>query len=1184
MENVEVAQAFDEVADLLELQGANPFRVRAYRNAARTVRDLAEPLTEIAGDRDRRLDDLPGIGPDLAGKITTLLQTGDLPLRRELRGQVPAGLRDMLDVPGLGPKRAQTLYQQLGIRSLGKLRQAAQRHRLRELKGFGPKTEENILRGLEHLTQAGRRVQLDEAKVYADALTRHLRGAPGLHEVEVAGSFRRRQETVGDLDILVTCDDPEAVMDRLAAYGGVAEVLARGDTRMALRLKTGLQIDLRVVPEESYGAALQYFTGSKAHSILLRRRAQERGLKMNEYGVFRDDQFVAGRTEAEVYAAVGLPWIPPELREARGEIELALAGRLPQLLTLDDVRGDLHMHTDVTDGRASLEEMVDGAGRRGYGYIAITDHSRRVTVAGGLDARRLRAHWKAIDRLAAGVRGMTILKGVELDILEDGTLDLPDDVLRDADWVVASIHYGQNQPRAQITRRLLNAIRNPYVSAIGHPTGRLIGKRKGYDRDLDTVLKAAADHGCLMELNCQPSRLDLDDVALMAAKERGIPIVLGSDAHAVEELAFMEFGVYQARRAGLEARDVANSRPVSQFRKLLSSRRRGRWAMRTGDWHPGEDVGAASPRFNENALKVLRARYLRRDAGGQIVETPEELFRRVAHHIAQAEAPFGGAAAAGEWEELFLDALVRLDFLPNSPTLMNAGAPLGQLSACFVLPVADSMESIFDSLKLMALVQQSGGGTGFSFSRLRPRGDVVASTGGPSSGPVSFMRIFDCATENIKQGGKRRGANMGVLRADHPDVEEFIDAKRDGTSFRNFNLSVGAPDAFMQAAAAGEPWTLRHPRTGQPAAELRAADLLTHIAEAAWQTGDPGLIFLDAVNRYNPTPDLGLIEATNPCGEVGLLPYESCNLGSVNLSHMARREARGHAVDWEKLARTARLGVRFLDDVIEVGRWPVPQIAEAARANRKIGLGVMGFAEMLILLGIPYASDAAVRLADELMRFLNEEALAASRELAQERGVFPNWERSVYSREGLRLRNATRTSIAPTGTLSILAGTSASIEPLYALAYRRQHVLGEQSLIELNPLFLRYARQEGLYSEGLMQSLLTQGSLTGVAGIPPFVKELFRTALEISPEDHLRIQAAFQRHTDNAVSKTINLPHSATAEEIADIYRRAWELGLKGITVYRSGSKGEQVFQLGVGETPEEREHFARCDPHACKL
>jgi ribonucleoside-diphosphate reductase alpha chain len=585
-----------------------------------------------------------------------------------------------------------------------------------------------------------------------------------------------------------------------------------------------------------------------------------------------------------------------------------------------------------------------------------------------------------------------------------------------------------------------------------------------------------------------------------------------------------------------------------------------------------------------NALRVLRARYLRRDPQGRVLETPEGLFRRVAHGVAQAENNFGDSGAARRWEEAFFETLIHLDFLPNSPTLMNAGTPLGQLSACFVLPIENSMAEIFDSLKLMALIQQSGGGTGFSFSRLRPRGDVVASTGGAASGPVSLMRIFDCATENIKQGGKRRGANMGVLRVDHPDVAEFIEAKRDGQSFRNFNLSVAATDAFLEAAAAGRPWTLRHPRTGQPAGSVPADELFDRIAQAAWQTGDPGLIFLDAINRHNPTPELGAIEATNPCGELPLLPYEACNLASINLSRMARREGDGYAIDWEKLARTARLGIRFLDDVIEVSRWPAPQITAQSRGNRKVGLGLMGFAELLILLGIPYASERALAVADELMRCLDEQALAASRRLAEERGVFPNWERSVYAPKGLRLRNATRTSIAPTGTISIIAGTSASIEPLFALAYRRENVLGGQTLSEVNPLLLRHAREQGFYSDAFMRELQARGSLAGMPGIPPEASELFRTALEIAPEDHLRVQAAFQKHTDNAVSKTINLPQSATAEDVAAIYRRAWEWGLKGITVFRYGSKGEQVLRLGAGETPEEHEHFARCDPEGCKL
>jgi DNA polymerase (family 10) len=567
MENPEVAQVFEEVADLLDIQGANPFRVRAYRNAARTIRDLSQPLAEMAED-PKQLESLAGVGKDLAEKIATLLKTGDLALRQELRGQVPPGLRDLLNLPGLGPKRAQTLYQQLQITSLDKLRTAAEKHRIRKLKGFGAKTEESILQALAGFEEAAQRVYLADAKLYADAIVRHLKATPRLGQIEVAGSFRRRRETVGDLDLLLTCSRCEAVMDQLAAYEGVAEVLARGSTKMTVRLRNGLQTDLRVVPEKSYGAALQYFTGSKAHNILVRRRALERGLKINEYGVFRGRKQVAGRTEEEVYEAVGLPWIPPELREARGEIERALEGRLPHLLELNELRGDLHLHTTATDGRASLEEMVAAAKKRGHSYIAITDHSKRVTMARGLDARRLRQHWRAIDKLAAKVRGIQLLKGIELDILEDGSLDLPGDVLKDADWVIASIHYGQKQPREHITRRLINAIRNPYVCAIGHPTGRLIGKRPGSDVDLEIVLKAAADYGCFMELNSQPSRLDLDDVALMAAKERGVPIVVNTDAHAVEELGLLEFGVYQARRAGLEAKDVANTRSWPQLRKL----------------------------------------------------------------------------------------------------------------------------------------------------------------------------------------------------------------------------------------------------------------------------------------------------------------------------------------------------------------------------------------------------------------------------------------------------------------------------------------------------------------------------------------------------------------------------------------------------------------------------------------
>lgn len=580
MENPDVAQIFEEVADLLELQDSNPFRVRAYRAAARTIRDLTEPLAAIVADPDRKLSDLPGIGSDLAGKIESILSTGDLPLRTELRGQVPPGLRDLLSIPSLGARRARRLYEALRIQSLEELREACSNQRIRKLKGFGEKTEQVILHNLDGLSEIGRRLYLSDAAVYAQAIVRHLREAPGLQDVTVAGSFRRCRETVGDLDVLVACRSPAAVMNRLASYDGIAEVLARGAKKMSIRLKFGLQVDLRVVDADCYGAALVYFTGSKAHNIALRRRAQEGGLKINEYGVFRGDRRVAGRTEEDVYAAVGLPWIPPELREDRGEIALAEAGRLPQLIELADIRGDLHMHTTDTDGRASLAEMVAGARRCGYSYIAITDHSQRVTMAKGLDARRLRQQWRAIDRLAKRTRGIHLLKGVEVDILENGTLDLPDDVLAEADWVVASIHYGQHQPPAEITRRLLNAIQHPSVSVIGHPTGRLIGRRPGYAFDLDIVLSEAARYDCLMEVNGQPSRLDLDDVALMKARQHGVGVVLSTDAHAVEELSFMQGAVNQARRARLEAAEVANTYTWSRFHKSLQARRAGRSRVR----------------------------------------------------------------------------------------------------------------------------------------------------------------------------------------------------------------------------------------------------------------------------------------------------------------------------------------------------------------------------------------------------------------------------------------------------------------------------------------------------------------------------------------------------------------------------------------------------------------------------
>jgi len=592
----------------------------------------------------------------------------------------------------------------------------------------------------------------------------------------------------------------------------------------------------------------------------------------------------------------------------------------------------------------------------------------------------------------------------------------------------------------------------------------------------------------------------------------------------------------------------------------------------------------ARPGLSANALRVLEARYLRRDGQRHVIETSEQLFIRVAKAVAEAERLMDNSGEFSFWLGEFHQMLASVDFLPNSPTLMNAGTPLGQLSACFVLPVPDTIEGIFDAVKQMALIQRTGGGTGFSFSRLRPKGDPVSSTGGESSGPVSFMKIFDCATENIKQGGRRRGANMGVLRVDHPDILEFVEAKLDGRSLQNFNLSVGVTDEFMQALREEERFPLRHPSTGHCIDTLPAREIFDAIVEAAWRTGDPGLLFLDTIDRANPTPELGDIETTNPCGEVPLLPYESCNLGSLNLGRMLRERDGNVAVDWEKLRITTRKAVRFLDNVVEVNKYPTSEIADISRGNRKLGLGVMGFAEMLIRLGIAYDSAKAVEFAETLMEFISETAAQASQELAEERGTFANWRGSVHEAQGLRLRNATRTAIAPTGTIGIIAGTTPSIEPLFALAYRRVNVLDGQTLVEVNPILREWLESQGLEADALMQQIQKCGNLRTVRGVPEEARRLFVTALEIQPEQHLQIQAAFQRHVDNSISKTINLPHDAMREEIAHAYLRAHELGLKGVTVYRCGSKSSQVLELGAGEQSLYHEHASRCDPQECRV
>ncbi len=568
-------------------------------------------------------------------------------------------------------------------------------------------------------------------------------------------------------------------------------------------------------------------------------------------------------------------------------------------------------------------------------------------------------------------------------------------------------------------------------------------------------------------------------------------------------------------------------------------------------------------RISDNALMVLQRRYLQHDGTGVITETPDELFHRVAKSVASAELSWGHRPNAAMWEDKFYTLMRDLLFLPNSPTLMNAGTVGGQLSACFVLPVEDNMNSIFTALKQAALIQQSGGGTGFNFSHLRPKDDLVSATGGTASGPVSFMKIFDAATEHIKQGGKRRGANMGILNVNHPDIEEFICAKREKGILNNFNISVGITDDFMEALEYNAEWDLIHPNSNIIVKKVYAGKLWNEIIESAWQTGDPGLIFIDAINKKNPTPALGKIESTNPCGEVPLLSYESCNLGSLNLSKFIIEEKGRPVLDWRRLEEIIGIAIRFLDNIIEVNNYLFPEIKAMALGNRKIGLGVMGWAEMLILLEIPYESDKAIQLAEEIMKFIQQKSLNASIALAEERGVFTNWEKSIFYPH-TRIRNATRTSIAPTGTISIIAGTSSSIEPLFALAFHQRHVLNEEVLYSVNPLFINYLKTHNLYSEKVLDTLVRDGVAENIPDLPSDVKNLFRTALEITPSWHLKHQLTFQQHTDNAVSKTINLPETATQNEVAEIYKTAWRHKAKGITIFRYNSKGKQVLQRGI--------------------
>jgi len=652
----------------------------------------------------------------------------------------------------------------------------------------------------------------------------------------------------------------------------------------------------------------------------------------------------------------------------------------------------------------------------------------------------------------------------------------------------------------------------------------------------DAIFKAAkavggkdrkkAEELCLIVVKILDQRFDEDNPPSVEEVQDIVEKVLIQSGHAKTAKAYI---LYRQKRTELR-----------EFKKILLG--------------VEDDI-----KLSLNSTTVLKRRYLRKNEKGEAIETPSQLFHRVALNIASGDVLYDATADVKKTEEEFYSMMTSLEFLPNSPTLMNAGTELQQLSACFVLPVGDSMQEIFDAVKHAAIIHKTGGGTGFSFSNIRPANDVVKTTGGIASGPVSFIKVFDSATEVIKQGGKRRGANMGILRIDHPDIMDFITCKRKEGVLTNFNISVAVTDDFMLAVKKGEDFPLVNPRNGRIVQKINAKQVFDLITLMAWETGDPGIVFIDRLNKDNPTPTLGKIESTNPCGEQPLLAYEACNLGSINLAKIVKDEK----IDYKRLERVIRSTMHFLDNVIDMSKFPLPEIEKMVRGNRKIGLGVMGFADMLIQLNIPYNSDEAVETGEHLMKFISEKARDKSRDIAKEKGPFPNFELSIFAERGDPIqRNATLTTIAPTGTISIIANTSSGIEPHFAIAYIR-NVMDNTELMEVNPYFEEVAKTMGFYSENLMREIAKNGSIQDTEGIPEDIKRLFVTSHDIGPGWHIKMQAAFQKYVDNAVSKTVNLPHMATPEQVKEIYNLAYELGCKGVTIYRDGSKKAQVLNIG---------------------